>query len=399
MEKANAFNQSKIFPVIIIGLSVILAGLVFFRFYQQKNSRGQTANVTRPVPVESAAVKKGPIQQKRTFTGTLEANAQIIVAPKVSGRVEKFNVNLADRVTKGQIVAVLDDDEYIQAVVQAKADLAVADANLKQAEALLIISKRELARTKKLLDRKIGSEADYDSARADYQVKKTQLEITRAQTIRAESALETTRIRLSYTQIKADWQGENSQRIVAERYLDAGQMVSANTPLLKIIEQNPIKAVFFVTERDYAHLSPGQVASLTTDVYPGIRFSGSIQRISPIFRESTRQARVELSAENPEMRLKPGMFIRITVVLKRVKNAIIIPEQAIAVRDGQKGVFEVIPEDMTVKWRAIRTGISQDGNIEIISPPLSGQVVTLGQQLLDDNSRIMFQNGQREGKP
>lgn len=399
MENANALKKSKIFPFIISGILLLLAGLIFFRFYHQKNNSGRTAKVNRPVPVESAAVKKGSIEQRRTFTGTLEANAQIIVAPKVSGRVEKFNVNLADIVTKGQIVAILDSDEYIQAIVQAEADLAVAGANLKQAEALLIISKRELDRTKKLWDRKFGSESDYDIAGAEHQVKKTQLEIARAHMTRAESALETTRIRLNYTQIKADWQGQNNQRIVAERYLDAGQMVSANTPLLKIIEQDPIKAVFFVTERDYANLSPGQVASLMTDVYPGKSFSGTIKRISPIFRESTRQARVELNAKNPEMRLKPGMFIRITVVLKKVSNAIIIPEQAITVRDGQKGVFEVIREDMSVKWRTIKTGISQDEKVEIISPRLSGQVVTLGHQLLDDNSHITFQNGQREGKP
>ncbi|NQU64094.1 MAG: biotin/lipoyl-binding protein [SAR324 cluster bacterium] len=204
IEKANEFNKAKIFPFIILGLLVLLAGLIIFRFYRQKDNNSKPDQKNRPVPVEIADVKRGSIEQRRTFSGTLEANAQIIVTPKVSGRVENFNVNLADIVTKGQIVAVLDNAEYIQAVVQAQADLAVARANLQQAETLLIISRRELDRTKKLRDRKFGSEAAYDSVKADYQVKKTQLEIAKANMIGAESALKTTRIHLSYTQIKAD---------------------------------------------------------------------------------------------------------------------------------------------------------------------------------------------------
>ncbi|NIR30343.1 MAG: HlyD family efflux transporter periplasmic adaptor subunit, partial [Gammaproteobacteria bacterium] len=70
------------------------------------------------------------------------------------------------------------------------------------------------------------------------------------------------------------------------------------------VELDPITAVFYVTERDYARLKPGQEAALSTDAYPGESFSGRIVRIAPVFRESTRQARVELRVANPDLRLK-----------------------------------------------------------------------------------------------
>jgi multidrug efflux pump subunit AcrA (membrane-fusion protein) len=78
------------------------------------------------VPVEVAQIQRGPIALQRTFSGELEALAEFVVAPKVSGRVERVMVKIADTVQRGQVVAELDNDEYIQAVAQARADLEVA---------------------------------------------------------------------------------------------------------------------------------------------------------------------------------------------------------------------------------------------------------------------------------
>jgi len=82
---------------------------------------------TRAVPVELAPIEHGPIARRRTFSGTLEPHAELVVAPKIAGRIEELAVDLADRVTRGQVVARLDDNaERLQAVAQAEADLAVA---------------------------------------------------------------------------------------------------------------------------------------------------------------------------------------------------------------------------------------------------------------------------------
>jgi RND family efflux transporter MFP subunit len=340
------------------------------------------------VPVEVAMIERGPIEHRRTFTGTLDPKAEFVVAPKISGRVERLDVDLADTVTRGQRVAKLDNDEYVQSVAQAKAEFAVAKANLAEAESLLNIAERELQRVEKLHARGVASESQRDTATADQLAKQARVAVTRAQVIQSQAALEGARIRLGYTDVTAGWRGGNDQRVVAERYVDEGETVAANAPLLRIVEMHPITAVFFVTERDYTLLRTGQAVALRTDAHPGAVFEGRIARIAPVFRESTRQARVEVGVDNPELRLKPGMFVRATVVLDRVEGAIIVPEQALVRRDGRDGVFVITGDGRSVSWRVVEVGFHQDGRVQVTGNGLTTQVVTLGQQLLDDNSAV-----------
>ena len=351
-----------------------------------------------PVPVEVVAIERGPIEWRRALTGTLEALAEFVVAPKVGGRIEQLDLDLGDTVTRDQLVARLDNAEFVQAVEQARADLAVAEANLAEAQSLLQIAQRELDRIDRLRERGLSSESQTDVAMADLLAKQAHVKVTKAQLTRAEAALETARIRVGYTQVTAGWRGGNQQRLVAERYLDEGETVAANAALLRIVELDPITAVVFVTERDYGRLALGQEALLSTDAWPGELFRGRIQRIAPVFRENVRQARIELRVENPEQRLKPGMFVRAEVVFQRVAEAVIVPEAALARRAGREGIFLVRPGGEAVDWREVETGIRQDGRVQLFGEGLQGRVVVLGQQLLEQGSVIRIVTGQ-DAKP
>jgi RND family efflux transporter MFP subunit len=373
--------------VLLIGVAAGI-GWIIFDQYEDRTSTRKGGKASLPVPVEVAQIQRGPIEQKRTFSGELEALAEFVVAPKVSGRVERVSVNIADTVERGQVVAELDNDEYVQAVTQARADLLVARANLSEARSALEIAGREFKRTESLLKRGIASDSEFDAARQDQLAKQAQLKVAAAEVTKAESSLETANIRLGYTQVTAGWSGEDQHRVVAERYVDEGQTVAANAPLLLIVELDPIVGVVYVTERDYARLNPGQPVSLTTDAYPGEQFTGRIDRIAPVFRKSTRQARVEMTIDNEQHRLKPGMFIRATVVLARVSEAAIVPEQALTIRDDRSGVFIVSEDGRSVAWREVKAGIHQGGRVQVEGQGLSGRVVTLGQQLLKDGSVI-----------
>lgn len=378
-----------ILTAILIGTAAV-SGWVFFGYFQQRAGASKSAKASRPVPVEVAQIQRGPIALQRTFSGELEALAEFVVAPKVSGRVERVIVNIADVVKRGQIVAELDNDEYVQAVAQAQADLEVARANLSEAESALGNANREFNRTQSLLKRGIASDSEFDAAQQDQLAKQAQLKVASAQVTKAASALETANIRLGYTKVTAGWSGGDERRVVAERYVDEGQTVAANAPLLMIVELHPVVGVVFVTERDYALLKPGQLVSLTTDAYPDERFTGRIDRIAPVFRKSTRQARIEMIIENPHHRLKPGMFIRASVVLTRVPEATIVPEQALTIRDDKTGVFIVSEDGRSVAWREVNVGIREDGRVQVIGEGLSGRVVTLGQQLVNDGSAVIF---------
>ena len=376
-----------ILTVLLIGAAAGLGWAIFGQF-QDRAGTSKRGRALRPVPVEVVPIQRGPIVLRRIFSGELEALAEFVVAPKVSGRVERVHVNIADTVKRGQVVAELDNDEYVQAVAQARADLLVASSNLSEAGSVLQIANREFKRTQALLKRGIASSSDFDAVRQDQLAKQAQLKVAEARVTKAETSLETTKTRLGYTKVTAGWTGGDKQRIVAERYVDEGQTVAANAPLLLIVELHPIVGVVFVTERDYARMKSGQLVSLTTDAYPGERYTGRIDRIAPIFRKSTRQARIEITVDNPQHRLKPGMFIRATVVLAQVQETTIVPEQALTIRDDKSGVFLVSEDGRSVAWREVKVGIREGDRVQVEGEGLSGRVVTLGQQLVNNGSPI-----------
>lgn len=378
---------------LVIALAV-LAGLCIAGRIYYIDSSGRTVSKAgkdaraKTIPVEVAPIEKGPVHLRLSFNGTLEARAEFVVAPKVGGRIQSLNADLADTVKRGQLVAELDSDEAFQAVLQARADLAVAKANQAEAVSALEIAAREFDRIKTLKQRGVASDSQYDAAMASRLGKQSRLEVAKAQVTRAEALLETAGIRLGYTKVTADWPGGDAQRLVAERYVDEGQTVSANTPLLLISELEPITGIVHVTEKDYASLRPGQEVLLTTDAYPEEIFQGKIDRISPVFNQTTRQAKVELVIANPGLKLKPGMFIRATVDVRTIPGVTIVPAMAIVLRQGTTGIFIANDQENTASWRPVTIGITEGKRVQVDGEGIQGRVVVLGQHLLEHGSAI-----------
>lgn len=378
--------------VAVVLLAVVLA--IGWRSWQLLSNAEDPAagrdDATGPVPVEVTDIERGPIELRRTFSGTLEAAASFNVAPKVAGRVQDLKADLADEVTNGQTVAVLDSDEIAQDLAQAQADLAVAQANLAEATNALAISERTMQRQTTLSERGIASDAQFDSAQAQQLAAQAKLAVAEAQVKRAEAAVQATRIRLGYTQVAATWSRGDTTRVVAERWVDEGDTVAANAPLFTVVEIDPIVAVLFVAERDYAAMTPGLSVTLKSDAFPDQTFVGQVARVAPIFESTSRQARVELTVPNPDLHLKPGMFVRSEVVLQRIEDATVIPQRAVVRRDDRPVVFVIDQATQTAGLVPVQLGIAEGDRVQIVSPALSGRVVTLGQPLLDDGSAVMI---------
>lgn len=367
----------------------VAAALVWSVVARRDDAAAETAQTELPaVPVQVGPVTRGPITLRRTFGGELEATAEFVVAPKVAGRVERIERDLGDPVTRGQVVAHLDDDELTQGVHQAEAEVQVARADSAQAESALEIAVRNLERCRALREDGVTSESQLDLALAEELAARSYVEVTRANVTRAEAALEAARIRLGYARVTADWSGDDDHRVVSERWVDEGETVSSNARLMTIVELDPIVAVLRVPERDYALLAVGQPATLTTDAHPGRAFAGHVTRIAPVFRRATRQARVELLADNPDEDLKPGMFVRVTAELERVEDATIVPFAALTARGSRAGVFVVDAEGRRALWRPVEPGVREGERVAVRGEGISGRVVTLGQDLCDDGSPI-----------
>ncbi len=351
------------------------------------------------VAVEVQPVRKDTIRDIGVFTGSLVPQSQFVVAPKAAGWLKKLLVDIGDRVSRNDVIAVLDDEQFTRQVEQAGAELQVAKANAENGASALDLAQREYKRITALREKQIASAAELDAAAAQYNASQTQLKVTLAQVAQKEAALEGAKLQLSYTQVRAFWEAGDPNRVVGERFVDEGALVQTNQPMVSILENNPLVAVVFVIERDYPKMAIGQQALVTTDAYPGQTFTGRIRRIAPLMKETSRQARVEIEVPNPAHRLKPGMFVRAQVEFATHTNATLVPFSAIVRRAGREGVF-VVPapggsgpqtqKEATAQARfvPVTVGIVSGETVEIVEPEVSGLVVTLGNHLLENGSRI-----------
>jgi RND family efflux transporter MFP subunit len=167
-------------------------------------------------------------------------------------------------------------------------------------------------------------------------------------------------------------------------------MLPANQPIVSILDIDTVIATIFVIERDYPSIRVGQSALLSTDAFPGKTFSGEIARLSPLLKESSRQARVEIDVSNRDHLLVPGMFIRAEIEFASHTNATLIPVAAIARRNGQSGVFLADTNTLKARFMPVTLGIVSADVAEVLDPALEGQIVTLGQHLLEEGSVILI---------
>lgn len=355
------------------------------------SSAADDANTTgrrdAAVPVELAAVERGQLVERRVFSGTVQPRAQFTVAPKVAGRITSLHVDIGDEVAPGAVVAMLDDDEFEQAVATAQAELDVAEAESLRAEKALELARRNHDRVTGLREIEIASASELDVALADLDAREAELQVAAARVQRANALLAAARVRKRYATVRATWSGDENPRVVAARYLDEGSTVAANEPLVRVVDIASLRAVLFVTERDFARLRVGQQARVRNDAWPGRTFVGKVDRMAPVFEEASRQMRVEIAIDNEERKLRPGMFVRVEVDLGSADDAVIVPEIALVTRGGGDGVF-VVDDDDRARFVAVEVGIRTDHRVQVVGEGITGRVVTLGQQLVEDGTRV-----------
>lgn len=391
---------------VVIAVVVVVLAFSGYRIMQRINSKGsQRQQRAAAVPVTITPISIQAIERQTDFSGTLEASSRFEVAPKVSGRLEKLLVDIGDQVTKGELIAVLESEEYQQQVEQARAELEVAKAGIAETSSTMVAATREYERAKQLRAQKIAAIAEVDQAEATFNAATARHQVALAQIKQREAALRAAEVRLAYTTITASWSDGDAQRIVAERFVYEGAMLRANDPLISLVETSQLKGIIYVVERDFPYVAIGQEALVQTDAYPGRSFKGTVTRRAPVLREESRQARVEIEIPNEDQALAPGMFVRITIKMEQHAAVKVVPIDAVVRRNGQRGVFLANLEQRTATFVPVELGITTATLAEIIAPDLSGSVVTLGHHLLEDGAAIVIaapdspDQGSPEAKP
>jgi len=374
--------------LIITGIALI-AGFAILTLFRQKAS---------PHPsVKTATAVKGTLTLEVTATGTLEPINQIEVGTQVSGVIEKIYVDYNSVVRKNQLLAVLDKSML-------EAQVAETRARLESAENDLNLQRSNHERYKQLHAKKTISDADYENAFHAYVKAKTSVDQIRAELTRVER-------NLGYATITSPIDG-----VVLSRAVEEGQTVAAsfNTPTLFTIANDltRMRVIADVDEADIGQVKEGQQVTFTVDAFPDDLFDGTVTqvRLNPHINANVVTYSVVVEAPNPELKLMPGLTASITVVTEERKDAVLVPVGAIGInldknlmaqynqmRQGAAGVGGsaiagettansgqtsgstqlFVLQDGMIKPRAVKTGLDDGINTEIVSGIKVGEEVVI----------------------
>jgi membrane fusion protein (multidrug efflux system) len=153
-----------------------------------------------------------------------------------------------------------------------------------------------------------------------------------------------------------------------------------------VVSLDPIRVQVQVLESEVAHLAPGRTAEVTFAAFPGERFAGRVQSINPIVESGTRTARVTVLVANPDGRVLPGMYARVSLEAQRYADRVMVPRSAILERDRRTMLFVYEPgeSDGLAKWRYVTTGLQNQTQVEILTEGVDTDSVSAGEIVLTD---------------
>ena len=382
----------KIVLLVLIAGFAAIAVFAWNRYQESKKEEERKAQKKTEDTIVVNVVKAEHITMldERVYSGTTQAWSAYDIDPEISAKLVSLKFDIGDKIRKGDLIAQLDDSNYDQSVRQAQAELEVAKAKDVEVKALLKLRKSQYDRLQLLHERNATSDSEFENAESAMKVQEAALVQSEANIQNCEARLAAAKVKLDNTKIFADWNSGSDIRHVGDRYVDEGTLVSPGKPILKIIEIDRIKARIPIIERDFRFLQVGQRAEVTTDAYPGESFEGTVEMISNELAESTRTVVAILSIPNVDFRLRPGMFVRVRIVLSEHRNTQAIPPNAILTRNDQRGVFMIDPSDQTAMFVPVKTGLETRTRVEILSPVFKDNdlIVTVGNHMLETGKSV-----------
>jgi HlyD family secretion protein len=341
--------------------------------------------------VELAPASRAAVNRELAVVGNLVGDQTVSVVPKIAGRLQEITVKLGDRVTRGQRIAKIEDQELLEQVKQAEAAFQVASATIRQREADLELAKTNAERSRNLFQRQLLPQQTLDDSEAKYQSAQAALDLARAQNTQSQARLDELRITQQNTVITSPVNG-----FVARRAADAGAFVSNNAPIVDVVDITSVRLVVNVIEKDLKQIGVGNSTRVEVDAFPGENFEGRIARISPVLDPATRTASVEIEIPNAQFRLKPGMYARVGIVTDSHPNALVVPTNALVDVNGTRGVYMAV--NNVAAFRPVKTGIEGALRTEILDGVVDGdRVVTTGAAGLRNGDPIVLAGGQRGG--
>lgn len=321
-----------------------------------KKEKEATVESVQAIPVRVTKLEKQNIAKTLDYTASLEADEQVFYAPASTGRIEKINVEVGDRIKKGQLLVKMDRTQLHQAQVQLK--------NLET----------EYGRAKLLNETQSISKQAYDAAVTQYEVAKSNVEFLEEN-----------------TQMLAPFNG-----VVTGKFFENGELYTgaaaggASKPSIISIERiNPLKALVNISEQYFPMLKNGTEVELKSAIYPDRIYKGKVSIVYPTIDKNSRTFTVEVKIPNDDETLRPGMFGTINFFIGET-NTVVVPSIAVLKLQGANNRYVFVNDNGKAKRVDVTIGNRFNDQVEIISDQIQEgtELIVTGQARVVDGSPI-----------
>jgi membrane fusion protein (multidrug efflux system) len=321
-----------------------------------------------PETVTTAVVRSESWEALITSVGSLEAVQGVMLTAELPGKVVRIAFEPGTKVKAGDLLL--------------QQDTSSEEAQLRSAEATVALTKLDLERSSKLLRKKAVAQAKYDTDNAQYKQAMAQIDGIRA-SIRKKT-------------IRAPFAGNLGIRLV-----NLGQNLNEGEPIVSLQTIDPIFVNFSLPQQQLAQVKPGLKVRVTTDALPGQVIEGEITAISPEVDVATRNIRVQATVANSQERLRPGMFVNVSVVLPSREEVLAIPTTAVLYAPYGDMVFVVHEKESgkgvqlvkVLRQKIVQLGEKRGDFVAIVSGLDKGEtVVSTGVFKLRNDQAVVVDN-------
>ena len=350
------------------GLIVLIGALAVIKVLQVTTLIAQNSHFAfPPEPVTTAAASEEAWNPVLSSVGSLTAVQGVIVAAQLDGNVTQLGFEGGGAVKAGDLLV--------------QQDISSERAQLRAAEAATELARINLARSRELLAKATIAQSQYDADQAAY----TQA-MAQADTIRATIGKKT---------IRAPFSGRLGVRLV-----NLGQTLKAGDPIVSLQALDPIHADFYLPQQDLPQIAVGRIARVASDALPDRTVEGRITAINPDVDSATRNVRVQATLANADGNLRPGMFVKVDVVVPQTDKVLVIPATSVLYAPYGDSVFVV--EDgkgadhpgKVLRQQFVRLGVHRGDFVSVLSGLKPGEVVvTSGAFKLRNGIAVRVENG------
>jgi len=348
--------------------------------------------------VKTKKITKGDLIKSISANGLIKAYSELDVVSNITGYIDKIYIYEGKPVKTGDLLLKFDDRDHKIAISEAEVNLmnAKIEYGFFRKEEAQIIDFKAADSIKVKLDQlesqfsdKIISEDEYlntkeklDLALLFTGAKRDEVLLNKSGMTNALNAINRAKLNLSYTEITAPFSG-----VIGDFNLVPKKRINAGEKIFKLLDISRLKVEIGILENEITMIKVGSKAEVKLNAQPGKTYYGKIININPLIDPETKTCRVTVEIPNSDRDIKPGMYASVNIESEILKNRVLIPKEALLVRDKRNLVF--IAEENLAKWHYVQIGAQNDKYIEILDGVLPGDnIIVEGHYNLAHDSNI-----------